>query len=310
MQCAVIGVGHLGKFHAEKYARIPDCVLTAVVDADRETADKVAAQHGAEALSDYRNLLGKVDAVSVATPTPTHCEIARAFMEHGAHVLVEKPMCSTVAEAGALLEAAEKYGRTLQIGHIERFNPSVMHLSALRDRPRFIEALRLNPYSQRNNDTSVLLDLMIHDLDIILDLVGEPVAEVRGIGAPVLSDEWDVTNVRLEFSGGCVANLVATRLADEPKRVFRVFGSHEYYSLDLLAPSCKCCRLEDGKIQVDRINFEPADQLLDELTHFVNCVRTGEKPLVTGLEGLRAMELAERIVAEFHSRHGAGGRAS
>lgn len=211
LRCAVIGTGYLGKFHAQKYAALPDCELIAVVDANMDTAAAIADKNDCQALSDYRQLIGQVDAVSIAAPTSLHYAIARDFLDAGVHVLVEKPITVTTDQADELVSLAEQRGVKLQVGHLERFNAALLDLDLTREKPLFIECHRLAPFNPRATDVSVVLDLMIHDIDILLDLVGDDLERIDTKGVKVLTNDIDIANARLQFSGGCVANVTASR---------------------------------------------------------------------------------------------------
>ncbi|MGC8733229.1 MAG: Gfo/Idh/MocA family protein, partial [Halothiobacillaceae bacterium] len=232
LQCAVIGTGYLGKFHADKYALLPECELVAVVDANPKTAASLAAKHGCRGLTDYRELLGKVDAVSIAVPTSLHFEVARDFLAAGIHVLVEKPITTTVEQADELIRLAREKNRVLMVGHLERFNPAILALDGVLDQPRFIESTRLAPFKPRATDVSVVLDLMIHDIDIILDIVDSPITHVEASGACVLTNDTDIANARLTFANGCVANVTASRISLKSERKMRLFQKDAYLSVD------------------------------------------------------------------------------
>ena len=221
LRAAVVGVGYLGRFHAQKYAAIDGVQLVAVADPGEAARQNVARETGCRAEADWRALLGKVDLVSIATPTPYHYEVAKAFLEAGAHVLVEKPITTTVAEAKDLIAVAAANGRLLQVGHLERFNPAVLALDGLLTRPRFLESHRLAPFKARGTDVSVVLDLMIHDIDLVQHLVGQPLVEVSAVGAQVFSDDLDIANARLTFADGCVANVTASRVSMKMERKLR-----------------------------------------------------------------------------------------
>ncbi|MDE1924012.1 MAG: Gfo/Idh/MocA family oxidoreductase, partial [Gammaproteobacteria bacterium] len=233
MRTAVIGAGYLGRFHAQKYARLPNSTLIGVADPNEAARNAVAAESGVAAYADYRDLLGRVDAVSVVTPTPTHQEIAAAFLDAGAHVLVEKPMTVTVAEGESLIAAAKRAGRILQVGHLERFNAAMRALAPILAVPRFIESARLAPFKNRGTDVDVVLDLMIHDIDLILSIVRSPVVSVDAIGTSVFSGEVDIANARLRFANGCVANATASRVSLKTERKLRLFQDESYVSIDL-----------------------------------------------------------------------------
>ncbi len=298
LNCGVIGTGYLGKFHAEKYARIADCELVAVADVKEQTCREVAAEHSTAPVADYRELLGKLDAVSVATPTATHHRIARDFLENGAHVLVEKPMAASLDEADELIEAAARNHRLLQIGHLERFNPALLALGEAPLDPVFVESTRLMPLTQRDQGTCVILDLMIHDLDIILNLVPSEIADVRANGAEILSRGVDIANTRIEFVNGCTANVTASRISRKIERKLRLFKKDRYFSIDLYHNRCTTCRKGGGRdVECDERSFPEADALRVEIEHFLGCIRAGRQPLVGGREGRRALDAAIRVAA-------------
>ena len=302
IRAAVVGVGYLGHFHAQKYALLEDCSLVGVVDNQPETASRVAAEVQATAYGDFRQLLGKVDAVSVVTPTPTHYDIARAFLESGAHVLVEKPITQTTAQAERLISAARQYGRVLQVGHLERFNPTILAAEPLLSRARFIECHRLAPFKERGTDVNVVLDLMIHDIDLVQMIVGSPVANLDAIGTPVFSSEIDIANARLRFESGCVANVTASRVSLKSERKLRVFRDDAYLSIDLQQKILTVIRkrlapVSEGQLPVliEEQSFDQGDALLAEIQSFVAAIRGEQRVLVSGEDGLRALRTAIAI---------------
>jgi predicted dehydrogenase len=302
IRAAVIGVGYLGRFHAQKYALLADCALVGVVDSQAEAAARVAAEVQAPAYGDYRELLGKVDAVSVVTPTPTHYEIARAFLENGAHVLVEKPITETTGQAERLIGAARQYDRILQVGHLERFNPTILAAESLLTRPRFIECHRLAPFKERGTEVNVVLDLMIHDIDLVQMIVGSPVAHLDAIGTPVFSSEIDIANARLRFESGCVANVTASRVSLKTERKLRVFRDDAYLSIDLQQKILTVIRkrvppASEGQlpVQIEEQSFDQGDALLAEIQSFIAAIRGERQVLVSGEDGLRALRTAIAI---------------
>jgi predicted dehydrogenase len=301
IRAAVIGTGYLGRFHAQKYAQAAGCSLDAVVDVSAEARARVAEEIGTRAVADYRELLGKVDAVSVVTPTPTHFEIARAFLEAGAHVLLEKPITQTPDEARELIALARARKRVLQVGHLERFNAAILAAEPYLDTPRFVECHRLAPYRERGTDVNVVLDLMIHDLDIVQTIVGSPVAAIDAIGTPVFSGEIDIVNARIRFENGCVANATASRVSLKTERKLRIFEDDAYLSLDLQQKILTLVRKRESPlpgelpVTIDEQSLEQGDALKAEIESFLNCVRTGARPVVTGEAGLYALETAIRI---------------
>jgi predicted dehydrogenase len=299
MRVAVVGVGYLGAFHAEKYASMREVDLVAVVDTDAERARTVAARCGTEGLTDHRALLGRVDCVSLAVPSPLHFALAHEFVTHDVDVLVEKPLTTSVAEGRALVTAAEQGGRILQVGHLERFNPAIRALAGVVTHPRFIECHRLAPFVERGTDVDVILDLMIHDLDVILSLVHGDVHSVEAVGVPVLSETADIANARLRFGGGCIANITASRVALKRERKIRIFQADTYVSVDYSEKHVRVCRrvISDGTptITVEEHSLGEGDALFDEIEHFVQAVRTRQRPLVDGRTALRALEVADLI---------------
>lgn len=302
LRCAVVGTGYLGKFHAEKYAALPGCTLVACVDIDRDRAEAVAGPLGAATFADHRELLGRVDAVSIVAPTTVHHAIARDLLDAGVHVLLEKPMTVTVEEADDLIALARERGCILQVGHLERFNPALMGLDLERGRPLFIESHRLAPFKPRGNDVSVVLDLMIHDIDIILSLVDAPVERLDASGVPVLTADIDIANARLNFVGGCVANVTASRVSTKVERRMRLFMHHEYVSVDF--QQRVLTRYRKGEQEMfpgipeivgEQSVYESGDALKTEIEHFLDCVRHGRQPLVPGEAGRRALEVAIAI---------------
>jgi predicted dehydrogenase len=302
MRTAVIGVGYLGRFHAQKYAALERSELTAVVDISAANRERVSAELGVRAIADYRELLGHVDAVSIATPTPQHFEIASAFLQSGTHVLVEKPITTTVEDARSLIEIAARNGRVLQVGHLERFNAGILALDGVLAVPRFIESHRLAPFKQRGTDVNVVLDLMIHDIDIIQDIVHAPIASLDAVGASVFSGELDIANARLRFANGCVANTTASRVSLKTERKLRIFQDDAYMSVDLQQKILTIVRKTGGEVkpdalpvQIEERSFEQGDALKAEIESFLDCIATGKPPLVSGEDGMRALETAIRI---------------
>jgi predicted dehydrogenase len=302
VRCAVVGVGYLGRFHAEKYAALPGCRLVGVCDTDPDAAARLAGQLGVPAFTDHRQLLGQVDAVSVVVPTSVHHAVARDFLDAGADVLVEKPITVTLAEADDLIDLAERRGRVLMVGHLERFNAAILGLNLRDDKPLFIESHRLAPFKPRANDVSVVLDLMIHDIDIILDVVDAELERIDAKGVPVLTGDVDIANARLVFRNGCVANVTASRVSLKVERKMRLFMPSAYYSVDFQNRVLTCHRKGAGEmfpgipeILSEESVFENGDALRTEIEHFVDCVRTRSEPLVSGRAGRRALATATEI---------------
>jgi len=302
LRAAVIGAGYLGRFHAQKYAALGQVDLLAVVDTNAEARERVAREVGCEAVIDYRELLGKVDAVSVVTPTPLHHRVSMDFLEAGAHVLVEKPITSTMEEARELVATAARCRKVLQVGHLERFNPAILAVEGLLDRPRFVESNRLAPFKPRGTDVSVVLDLMIHDIDLILNIVDSPVVSIDAVGAPVFTDEIDIASARIRFENGCVADATASRISMKSERKLRVFQADAYLSIDLQQKVLTLVRKGSGApqagvppVEINEQSFDPGDALRDEIVSFLECIETGRRPVVSGEDGLRALETATRI---------------
>jgi predicted dehydrogenase len=308
IRAAVIGVGYLGRFHAQKYAQLASCDLVAVVDGREEVRKAVAAELGVPAAADFRDLLGKVDAVSVVTPTPAHFEIADAFLAAGAHVLVEKPIAETPAQAKALIAQAARHKRILQVGHLERFNAAVIAAEPHVSRPRFMECQRLAPYKERGTDVNVVLDLMIHDIDLIQSLARSEIVSIDAIGSPIFSGEIDIANARIRFANGCVANTTASRVSLKTERKLRIFEDAAYISLDLQQKILTLIRKREGvpqpgqlPVSIEESNLEQGDALKSEIESFLDCIRNDKPPIVSGEDGLRALETAIRITEQVHA---------
>ena len=312
IRAAVIGVGYLGRFHAQKYAQLDACELVAVVDGRQEVRDAVAAEVKSNAVADYRELLGKVDAVSVVTPTPAHFAIADAFLEAGAHVLVEKPITETPEQARALIARAHEHKRILQVGHLERFNAAILAAEPHLSTPRFMECQRLAPYKERGTDVNVVLDLMIHDIDLVQSLAGSDIVSIDAIGTPVFSGEIDIANARIRFANGCVANTTASRVSLKTERKLRIFEDAAYISLDLQQKILTLIRKREGvpqpgqlPVSIEEANLEQGEALKSEIASFLDCIRNERKPIVSGEDGLRALETAIRITEQVHANLGA-----
>ena len=298
----MVGAGYLGRFHAQKYASEAGCRLVAVADPRPEAREALALELGTTAVADHRELLGKVDAVSVVTTTPAHFAIARDFLEAGAHVLVEKPITETVEQARELITIATRCGRILQVGHLERFNPAIVAAESELVGARFIDCQRLAPFKERGTDVNVVLDLMIHDIDIVQSIVGRPIESIDAVGTPVFSGAVDIANARLRFEGGCVANVTASRVSLKMERKLRVFRDDAYLSIDLQQRILTVIRKQatppaPGGLPVasDERSFEQGDALRAEIRSFLDCITTGGAPVVGGEDGLRALETAIRI---------------
>jgi len=295
LRTAVIGVGYMGRFHALKLASCDGVQLAAVVDVDPARAREVALEVGCAAQTDYRILLGQLDAAAVAVPTELHHEVVRGCLEAGVNVLVEKPLARSVAEADELLELARAGGLVLQVGHLERFNPAFRALAADRARPLFIDIERLAPFKPRGTDVNVVLDLMIHDLDLVLALARAPVEHVSACGFHVLTDVIDIANARIEFANGCVASVSASRVSQAPVRKLRVIRAHEYVSADLQGHRLRTVRKTGSGISESERSFERVDALRQQAEAFVRAIRQRDAPAVGGDEGRRALELALKV---------------
>jgi predicted dehydrogenase len=300
----VIGVGYLGKFHAEKYAASDKASLVGVVDIDDKRARQVAARVGTSAVPDYRELLGRVQCVSIAVPTQFHHRIARDFLGSGVDVLVEKPLSADIGEARELVDIAQAKKLILQVGHLERFNPAIRRLESVINEPKFIECHRLAPFVERGTDVDVVLDLMIHDIDVIASLVRSPVKRVEAVGVPVLTDKPDIANARITFSNGCIANVTSSRVSVKRERKIRFFQPDAYISIDydqrraqiFHKPAPGAGWLD---IRGENIAIQHGDALADEVDSFLDCVRSRTLPLVSGVEALRALEIASMISSQL-----------
>ena len=302
IRTAVIGVGYLGKFHAQKYSKLKNSKLLAVVDKELNCAQEVATEVGCKAYTDYRELLGKVDAVSIVVPTDLHYEIAADFLKHQAHVLVEKPITTTVKQADQLIELAQTNNSVLQVGHLERFNPAILAIEKETSQIRFIESHRLAPFNPRGTEVSVILDLMIHDIDIILDIVDSEVEKIDASGTSVLSNDIDIANARIVFENGCVANVTASRVSNKSDRKMRIFQNEAYLSVDFQNRELATYRKGNGEmypgipnIDIEKNTFDQADALLSEIEHFLHCIETKSSPKVTGYDAKRALKTAIEI---------------
>jgi predicted dehydrogenase len=307
IRAAVIGAGYLGRFHAQKYAQAAGCELVAVVDPRPEARAGLAQELGTRPLAGHRELLGAVDAVSVVTPTPAHFAIARDFLERGTHVLVEKPITETPAQARELIALAARARRILQVGHLERFNAAILAAEPYIKAPRFVECHRLAPYRERGTDVNVVLDLMIHDIDIVQTIVGAPISTIDAVGTPVFSEEIDIANARIRFANGCVANATASRVSLKTERKLRIFEDDAYLSLDLQQKIFTLIRKRSAPpspgelpVVIEEQSLEPGDALKAEIDSFLECIRSGRPPVVPGEAGLTALETAMRITAQVN----------
>ncbi|MFQ5985181.1 MAG: Gfo/Idh/MocA family oxidoreductase [Alphaproteobacteria bacterium] len=314
---AVIGVGYFGAFHAEKYARLERSDLVAVADIDRERAEAVARRLATTPVTDYRDLIGRVEAVSVVVPTPAHFEVARDFLKSGVHVLVEKPITDELEQADTLIRLARAKNLALQVGHLERFGAARMAVDDYITAPLFIACDRIAPFKPRGTDVNVILDLMIHDIELIQNIVNHPVDRVDAIGAPVFSPQEDIANARIRFTNGSVANVTASRIGMKNERKMRIFQPDAYISVDFIGKKLTVARKGKGfarpripAIQVEERSFEEVDELEKEVEAFLEAVVSRRPPLVTGEDGRRALETAMLINQSLRWRAEAAGRES
>ena len=306
LRVGVVGVGYLGKFHAEKYSQMDGVELVGIADSNRAQADIVSKKIKTNAYTDYRDLIGKVDAVSVVVPTPAHFKISRDFLKKDIDVLIEKPITVTLGEADELISISETRGLIIQVGHLERFNPAILALKDIVKDPRFIESHRLSTFKERGTDVSEVLDLMIHDIDIISGFVKSKIKNIHAAGIPVITDRADIANTRLEFMNGCVANVTASRISTKNERKIRLFQQDAYISVDFANHGITVIRKKDGEkesiipgMEIKQICFEKSDALKDELMAFVKAVSRREVPEVTGQVGRDALKVALSIMEQI-----------
>jgi predicted dehydrogenase len=304
IKCAVIGVGYLGRFHAQKYLMLDNVELVGVCDVNKDCCEAVSKELNVSAYSNYRDLIGKVDAVSIAATTNTHYAIARDFLAQGIHVLIEKPITETVAQAEELIALAAAHHAKLQVGHLERFNAARLALDAHLEKPLFIESHRLAPFNPRGTDVNVILDLMIHDIDLIQTIVHSPIKHIDAQGAAVLSKSIDIANARITFENHCVANVTASRISFKTERKTRIFQENTYISIDYQNKQFAVFQKGEGEMfpgipEITRHQsiFEKGDALLEEIKAFIDCIEQDSSPLVTGEEGCAALATAEKITS-------------
>ena len=310
LKLCVIGLGHMGRIHAEKLKQMEDVVLVGLVDADRACLEDASRKHSAPCFRSHGEALSAAEAAVIATPTDTHFALARDCLERGIHVFMEKPITSTVGEAGELIELARKKRLVLQVGHLERFSPAFSRAAARLKDPLFIEAQRISPFSGRSTDIDVIFDLMIHDIDLVLSIAGGEISDVRAQGTPVVTDKIDVANARIEFSGGCVASLTASRASKKKERTFKIFQADGYFNLDLLKGKMTAAVKDDtGVVRVEEYQAEEIDPVKDELRDFIQAIRERRRPRVEGEHGLRALIVANQVKESIASLgHGRGAR--
>ncbi len=309
LRTAVIGVGYLGNFHAQKYAALEAAELVGVVDSDPTRAAEVATACNCQPFSDYRDLIGKVDAVSVVVPTQYHHQVAKEFLAAGVHVLIEKPITVTIEQADELIALADAGQLVFQVGHLERFNPVLMAVDELLVEPLFVESVRIAPFKPRGTDVNVVLDLMIHDIEIIQHLVKSKVSRIDAIGAPVFTGEEDIANARIAFENGCVANVTASRISLKSERKMRIFQRDAYLTLDFQNKKVLVAKRGEGElfpgvpnVQVQERELGQSDPLLSEISSFLEAIREGKQPQVSGRDGRMALETALKI-NESLARH-------
>jgi len=308
VRVAVIGVGYLGRFHALIYSRMQGVDLVAVVDPDANRALAVGAEAGCAAFTDAAEVVDQVDAVSIVAPTTVHLEVAVPFLQRGVHMMLEKPIAATRDQGAEIVNLAARTGALLQIGHLERFNAGIMALAERISQPRYVEAQRMGGFTERAIDVDVVSDLMIHDIDIILSLMGSEIRNISAVGTPVLTPHVDIASARLEFANGAVANVVASRVSDKKTRRIRVFQPTGYLSLDFVEQTIDIAfpkavpGAERPEIVRERIEVEPVKPLDRELEAFVECVRKGQRPLVDGRVGLKALDVALQVQSSIRIR--------
>lgn len=310
LRVAVVGAGHLGTYHAEKFFKIENSTLVAICDPDLEKAKALAEKYNCQYVADYKEIMDQVDAALIAAPTPMHFQIARDFIEASKHVHIEKPITTTVEEAQKLCDLAASKKVILQVGHVERFNPALISAKKQLKEPLFIECHRLAPFKPRSTDVDVILDLMIHDIDVIMSLTNSPVVSVSAVGTPVITKYVDIANARLEFESGAVANITASRVSQTAQRKFRVFQETQYLSIDFgtgeLNLTTKTGEWENFEeempLKFDAWELQKADALLAEDQSFVDCALSGDKPIVTGEQAVVAMKVAEQVRDEIQRR--------
>ncbi|MFH0731759.1 MAG: Gfo/Idh/MocA family oxidoreductase [Candidatus Omnitrophota bacterium] len=302
LKVAVIGAGKLGSLHAKIYSQLKDVHLAGVCDINKKTAMQVAAEYNTAYYTDYKDLLGAVDAASIATPTSLHYKISKDFLNANTHLLIEKPITTSVEEADSLLSVAAKNNLVLSVGHIERFNSAIEAFQKLKGDIKFIECDRLGPFTPRVADVGVVLDLMIHDIDIILGLIKEKVVSIDAVGVSILTKHEDIANARIKFANGATCNITASRVSTNPLRKIRIFQPGAYISINYIKQEAVLYR-KFGKLIIPRkINIKKQQPLNKELSSFIECIRLGKKPLVSGEEGRDALKIALEIIDKIHSQ--------
>jgi len=299
LKVGVVGVGHLGAIHSKVYSRLDNVKFVGVCDCNLARAIEIGQKFKTASYSDYEKLFDKVDAVSIAVPTSLHYNVAKDFLKHKIHVLIEKPITKTLSEADELIDIAKANGVILQVGHIERFNSAVLAIEPYLKKPKFIECQRLGPFHKRVKDVGVVLDLMIHDIDIVLGLMKQDVINIEAVGLSTISDYEDVANVRLMFEDGTIADITASRVTKDVVRKMRVFQEDSYVSLDYVTQEAAIFRKTEDKIVKEKIKIRKKEPLKKELKSFIDCVKNQKRPIVSGVEGRRALQVALAIVEKI-----------
>jgi len=310
LRIGVVGTGYLGKFHAEKYTRMDDVDLVGIADINKSQAEKIAKQYSVKAYTSHKDILDKVDAVSIVVPTPAHYKVSKDFLEHDVDVLIEKPMTTTLKEADKLIRLSEARGLIIQVGHLERFNPAVIALRDYVKKPMFIESHRLSTYKERATDVSVVLDLMIHDIDIITNFVRSKIKSINAAGIPVISGHVDIANARIEFENGCVANVTASRISTRDERKIRLFQKEAYISVDFANHEITIVKQGEKDessiipgMGINQLCFTKTDALDDKLKSFINAVKRRQAPEVNGNVGRSALKVALSIMKQIQNRN-------
>lgn len=300
VRVGIVGVGHLGAIHAKVYSKLDNAELVGVCDCNLERALEVGKKYKTRSFANYEDLFDKVDAASIVVPTSLHYNVAKEFLNRGIHVLIEKPITKTLSEADELIEIAKNKDLIIQVGHVERFNAAVLALEKYLEKPKFIECQRLGPFHKRVDDVGVVLDLMIHDIDIVLGLIKQEVAMIEAVGLSTMSAFEDVANVRLTFGDGTIADITASRVTKDVTRKIRIFQEESYISLDYLNQEVTVFRKTGNKILKEKVKVKKVQPLNEELESFVECVEHHKRPIVSGIEGRRALQVALEIIEKIN----------
>lgn len=299
VKVGIVGVGHLGSIHAKVYSKMNNVDLVGVCDCNLERALEIGKKYHTKSYADHEDLFDKVDAASIVVPTSLHYNVAKEFLNHGIHVLIEKPITKTLSEADELIEIAQKKSLIIQVGHVERFNAAVLALENFLKKPKFLECQRLGPFHKRVEDVGVVLDLMIHDIDIVLGLIKQEVVNIEAVGLSTMSDHEDVANVRLIFEDGTIADITASRVTKDVVRKIRIFQEDSYISLDYVNQEVTLFKKTGNKILKEKLKVKKTEPLKEELQSFIECARTGKRPVVSGIEGRRALAVALAILEKI-----------